>query len=176
MPKSILVIALLFFLAAFQLSFFSILPLINNLNFILLLVLYLSTKKNYFFIPAAVIGGWLLDMYSSFTFGTQFLALAIIAALSNFIYFRFLAGHRFFPFMLLTALCIVIYRLIVRIIVAALDFLKIAPHTAASAIDLSRLAKEISLSVIFISLIYLASKISRKSILAVFIPVRKQGS
>lgn len=169
--KFLFITILLFVCIILQLSFFSAVPFLRNINFIILIVLYLSIKNNRFYIPAAIVGGGLLDFFSSFIFGTHLLAASAIAFLGNYIYLKVLTNHRFFSFAILTGVSIFFYHAIVWLIVFALTFLKISSRINAPNIDYANTLKEVLFSVFFLSILYLLSGISRKEIKAAPAPL-----
>ena len=163
MPKKFLPIAILLFVCIIlQLSFFSAVPFLKNINFTILIILYLSIKNNRFYIPAAIVGGGLLDFFSSFIFGTHLLAVSAIALLSNYIYLRVLTNRRFFSFAVLAGTSIFFYHAIIWLIVFALTFLKISSRTNILHIDYANTLKEALFSVSFLAVLYLLPSILRK--------------
>ncbi len=113
-------------LAIIQISFFSVLPFFKNFHLVLLYIIYLSIKKDAF-LPAAILGGYILDLYSSYPFGLHIAAAVSAAAFANYAYFNIITSRRFFTIIILAAASILIYHATMLFGIAALSFLKLSP-------------------------------------------------
>src|SRR3989338_6560093 len=170
MIKKLLIIGAIFLAIILQLSFISAVPYLRNINFIILIILYLSTKNDYFFVVAAIAGGILLDSFSSFIFGTHLLSFVFISLLANYICFKVLASHRFLPFMILIGAGIFLYHFSTWILVFSANFFKILPRAITLNMDFGGIFKEIAYSLVLLSAIYLVFKTFQKKLKTVFIP------
>jgi len=161
-------------LALLQVSFFATLPYLNSLNFILIFLVYLTIKKNDAALIFALISGYILDVYSSYPFGMHILALFAVNFLANYIYFRILTNHRFFPIIFLITICIAIYHFLILSSISVLSFLKIYAKTQVwSGIVIKNIGLEIAYSIFFISVIYMIFYIARKKLNIYLITHRK---
>jgi len=130
-------------LAVAQTSFLSVLPFFQYFHPILLYVIYISIKRGGF-LPTAILGGYIMDIYSSYSFGLHIAAIAFAAAFANYIYFNILTSRRFFTVVILTAASIFMYHMILFAGIAILSFLKLSPKTnIAENFDLRNIGIEI---------------------------------
>ena len=174
MFKQLINLIFLIVLILMHISIFNVLPYFKYLNLVLLFVVYLTIKGDKSFLWTAVAAGYLLDLYSSYTFGVHILAIVGIAFLSNYIYFKILTNHRFFPVVILVSFCIVIYHFIISSTIFVLGFLKLLPKIAViNKIILKNIGLEILYTVLLISIIYIAFNMARKNLRSVFLPTTK---
>ncbi len=115
-------------LTAVQISLFSILPFFRYFHPVMLYIIYLSVKKD-IFLPAAIFGGYILDLYSSYPFGLHITATVLAAALANHVYFNVMTNRRFFTIIILAAASILTYHATLFLGMAILSFLKLSPIT-----------------------------------------------
>lgn len=116
-------------LALLQSSFFSALPYLKYINFILLFLIYLTVKDAGSALPFAIISGYILDVYSSYPFGTHILSMMFAGFLAHYIYNHIITNHRFFPLLLLLSLCIAVYHFAELNTIFILSFLKLYEKT-----------------------------------------------
>lgn len=128
MLKWIFNILIIAFLTVLETSFFAVLPFFQYFHPVLLYIVYLAVKKNSF-MPAAILSGYILDLYSSYPFGLHIAAIVLSVALSNYIYFNLITSRRFFTVLILAAVSIIIYHATLLLGIAALSFLKLSSNT-----------------------------------------------
>lgn len=139
-----------------QICFFKILPFLKYFDFILFFIIYLSVKKRKTAIPAAIIGGYLLDIYSSYPFGLHIFALATAAFAADYIYFNILTGRRFFPIITLFMFETILYHGALLFAISGLAFLKLSPKIKVISGDtLKNMGLELIYTAVIGSLIYL---------------------
>ncbi|MBU4422047.1 rod shape-determining protein MreD, partial [Patescibacteria group bacterium] len=109
-----------------QMSITSVLPFLEYINIVLLIIIYLILSKNPFVIFFAFFCGYLLDVYSSATFGLNILTYTTIAFILIFIYLNFLSSSRIIPF-IMSFISICLYYLLANLAMIILSFLKIIP-------------------------------------------------
>ena len=172
MIKKILIILGILSAVILQISLFSAIPFLNKVNFVLFIVLYLSTRQDNFYILAAIFGGAALDFYSSFTFGTHLAATLAVVSFINYAYFKILVGHRFLSFIILMNIGIFSYHLLLWTAVLTLNFLKIYPRAVILTLNFRDIFKEAVFLTLLLSAAYLAFKISQKKIKEIVIPIR----
>lgn len=128
MFKGIANLLIIAVLAATQISFFSILPFFKYFHLVLLFIIYLSIKKEAF-LPAAILGGYILDLYSSYPFGLHIAAFVFAAAFANYVYFNIITNRRFLTVIVLVTASILLYHAALFLGMFALSFLKLSPKT-----------------------------------------------
>jgi rod shape-determining protein MreD len=131
MKKWPLYIAAAIGLALLQSSFFAALPYLKFVNFIILFLIYLAIKDAGSAMPFAIISGYILDIYSSYPFGTNILSMIFVSFFAHYAYNRILTNHRFFPIILLLAFSIAAYRFVTLNTIFILSFLKLYAKTGA---------------------------------------------
>ncbi len=157
-------------LVLFQTSIFSVLPFLASINFVLLFIIYLTIRGEDSFLLVAIIGGYLLDLYSSYTFGTHILTILIITFFSKYIYFNVLTNHRFFPIIILIILNIILYHSIFLLTVFGLNFLKLLPMIETiNSVAIKNIGVEIVYTVVFISILYFLFYITKKNLKSMFL-------
>jgi len=149
-----------FFLVALlvilQICFWNTLPFFRYFDFVLFFIVYLSIKKSKTAIPAAIAGGYLLDIYSSYPFGLHIFALVSAAFAADYIYLNILTNRRFFSIIVLFMFETVLYHGALLAAVSGLDFLKLSPKTKLLS---GNMLKDVGLELIYLpisgSFIYL---------------------
>lgn len=174
MLRPIINLVILIIIVLLQVSIFSVLPYFKYLNFVLLFVLFLTIKNDKHFLWMAIIAGYLLDIYSSYTFGTHILAMIVISFLSNYIYFNILTNHRFFPIVVLTGFSIAVYHFIISATIFILGFLKLLPGVSVvNRIILKNIWLEILYTTLAISALYFLFYLTRRNLRNIFLPTPK---
>lgn len=150
-------------LALAQVGFLNILPFFRIFNFVLLFIIYLSVKINGKALPFAIIGGYILDIFSSYPFGLHIFAYILTGLMATYIYSRVLTNHRFFPIIILTAASIIFYRIILILSISAMSFLKLTPKIKLPIqLIIKNLGNELIYTIIAGSLLYLIYYFARK--------------
>lgn len=143
-------------LVILQTSFWNTLPFFRYFDFVLFFIVCLSVKKSKTAIPAAIISGYLLDIYSSYPFGLHIFALTCAAFAANYIYFNILTNRRFLSVITLFMFEIILYHGALFFAISGLAFLKLIPKIKFLSGDM---LKNIELELIYLpvsgSFIYL---------------------
>lgn len=156
-------IFIIIILALTQVGFWSIVPFFQIFNFVLLFIIYLSIRANGRMLLLAIIGGYVLDIFSSYPFGLHIFAYMLTGLAATYVYSRVLTNHRFFPVIILTAASIVFYHIILIILVSAMSFLKLTEKIKLSdELIIKNLGKELIYTVIAGSLLYFIYYFARK--------------
>lgn len=102
---------LIIFLALFQISFISGLPLwFNNLNFILVVIIFILVLINFKISFWWFVGvGFLLDIYSFFPFGFYLICLLATLLFVNFLLNNFFTNRSMYSFLALTFFSTIFY-------------------------------------------------------------------
>ncbi|MBU1180046.1 rod shape-determining protein MreD [Patescibacteria group bacterium] len=170
MFKWLINLLIILVLVLLQTSIFSVLPYFKNINFVLLFIIFLTLQNDKSFLPLAIIAGYLLDIYSSYTFGIHILAITGVSFLSNYIYFNILTNHRFFPVIFLMSFIIVVYHFIISTTVFGLGFLKLLPKTeTADSSIIKNTGIEIIYTLVLVSIIYLLFYMAKKNLKSAFL-------
>lgn len=162
-------------LAAIQISFFSILPFFQYLHLVLLYIIYLSMKKD-MFLPAAILGGYILDLYSSYPFGLHIAAVVLAAVFANYVYFNIITNRRFFTMIILTAASILVYHAALLSGMAVLSFLKLSPKTNTMnnfnirSIGIEIIFVSVAASAAYFVFYYIRKKLSSRLLLKNYAP------
>lgn len=169
-----------FFLTAvlviLQICFWKTLPFFKFFDFILFFIIYLSVKKSKTAIPVAIIGGYLLDIYSSYPFGLHIFALAAAAFTANYIYFNILTGRRFLSVITLFMFETILYHGALLSAISGLAFLKLSPKIKIISGDtLKNMGLELVYIAIMGSLIYLIYFFIKKKLSSRLL-IRRYGS
>ncbi len=171
MLKWIFNLLIIAFLAAIQTSFFSIFPFFKYFHPVLLYILYLSIRKN-MFLPAAILGGYVLDLYSSYPFGLHIAAIFVAAAFTNYVYFNVITSRRFFTTIILAAASILLYHIVLFAGMAALSFLKLSSETNTMnnfdvrGISIEIISVSVAASAAYFAFYYIRKKLSSRLMLA----------
>lgn len=152
-------------LVILQICFWNTLPFLKYFDFVLFFIVYLSIKKSKTTIPAAIISGYMLDIYSSYPFGLHIFALTCAAFAANYIYFNVLTNRRFLSIVILFMIEIILYHGALFLAISGLAFLKLSPKIKLLS---DGTLKNIGLELIYLpisgSLIYLIYYFIRKKL------------
>ncbi|MEK9129873.1 MAG: hypothetical protein AAB526_00500 [Patescibacteria group bacterium] len=95
-----------------QISFLSHFDLLKNINLILIIII-LSTMTDYSLaLSGSIIGGFLLDLYSSFWFGSSIIALFVMAVIVKNIFNSYFNKYHLFSYPVIGFIGILSYNLI----------------------------------------------------------------
>ncbi|MFH1193451.1 MAG: rod shape-determining protein MreD [bacterium] len=163
-------------LALLQSSFFAALPYLKFINFIILFLIYLTIKDASRALPFAIISGYILDIYSSYPFGTHILSLMFVSFLAYYVYNRILTNHRFFPIILLVALCIAAYQFAALNTIFVLSFLKLYEKTSIwTGAAIKNIGLEILYTVIMVSISYIIFYAAKKKLSVYLLAPKSYG-
>lgn len=165
MMRGLLNLLAIIVLAVTQVSFWSALPFFKIFNFVLLFIIYLSIKISGRALPFAIIGGYILDIFSSYPFGLHILAAILTSLVVTYVYSHILTNHRFFPVIILTAAIIIFYHLILILSISAMSFLKLTQKMKITGeYIIKNLSKEVIYTVVAGSILYFIYYLARKKI------------
>ncbi|MDO9399179.1 MAG: hypothetical protein Q7T79_00615 [bacterium] len=113
LKKIIYNIVLIIFLVIFQIAFINNLPAgLNNLNLILVVLIFILCLVNLNYALAWVIGlGWLLSIFLFVPFGMYLISLFLTIVFSNLLLTNFFTNRSLYSFLTLTGLATIIYEI-----------------------------------------------------------------
>ncbi|PIR66931.1 MAG: rod shape-determining protein MreD [Parcubacteria group bacterium CG10_big_fil_rev_8_21_14_0_10_36_14] len=169
MLKQLIIFALVIIGVLTQISIVNTMPFLEHINIVLLFLIYLVLLKNPFVVLFAFVSGYLLDIYSSATFGLNIMAYTIVAFILIFIYLNFFSSSRIIP-IIMAFISISLYYFLVNLAILTLSFLKIIPKIEiwSQAIFINILL-EILCTTIFIATIYIVGAFLKKRFSNIFI-------
>jgi len=157
-------------LVVFKISFLNTLPIFNILNPVIIFIIFLAITNNKHYIIMAFVAGYLLDLYSHYTFGINILSLTSVAIISNYVYTSVLTSHRFLPLIFLFFINILLFHSIAIFTISILSFLKISPPSNLINLEtLKIITSEAFYTGAIIAIFYLINNFLQKKFSGIFL-------
>jgi hypothetical protein len=109
-------ILLIILASIFQMSFLSHFDFLKNINLVLIIIIFTTTTNYPLSLIGAIIGGFLLDIYSSFQFSSSIISLILTAIIIKNIFNNYFSKHHFFTYPVIGFIGVLSYNFIIAIL------------------------------------------------------------
>lgn len=139
----------------FQISFIDGAPYLQNINLVIIMLTFISSRSRFPYLTFCIISGYILDIYSYNAFGINILSLSLIGLTTNYFIANFLSTHRITPIILLLGVNIIFYNTITWFFLFVLRTLKIGSSGEYFSLNLLKgIGAEIIATLSAVSIVY----------------------
>ncbi|MBI4652919.1 hypothetical protein HY750_01565 [Candidatus Kuenenbacteria bacterium] len=116
---------LIILISIFQMSFLSHFDFLKNINLLLIIIIF-TTATNYpLSLIGAIVGGFLLDIYSNFQFGSSIISLVLTVIIIKNIFNNYFSKHHFFTYPVIGFIGVLSYNFILALFISFFYLIKI---------------------------------------------------
>ncbi len=160
--KTFFYILLLILASIIQISFLSQFDFFKNINLILIIVIFTTITNYHLALTGAIIGGFLLDIYSNFWFGSIIISLVLSVIIIKNIFNNYFSKYHLLTYPAVGFISVLSYNLILIVLNSFFYWVKI--NKIIFILDKFywiSLIEQIILNIIFIILFYLFATLIR---------------
>lgn len=142
----------------FQISFLFHFDFLKNINLILIIIVFTTITNYPLALIGAIIGGFLLDIYSNFQFGFTIISLILTVIIIKNIFNNYFSKHHLLTYPAIGSISVLSYNFILAILINFFYLIKINEFNfVLDKIYLINLIWQIILSVLCIILLHLST-------------------